>query len=159
MDATDGYAAEHRPLAGYASLTLTFGAAMATALAAARATGRELPERPRTGDIVLTGVATQKVARLVSHDRVTSFLRAPFTEYQGGSGHGEVEERPRGRGVRLALGELVVCPYCISQWVVGGFAVGSIFAPRTTRWLTAMWTAQALADTLNLAYSAAEQRS
>jgi hypothetical protein len=158
-DPTEGYADEHRPLAGYAALTLSFGAAVGAALVAARATGRELPERIHAGDLVLSGVATQKVARLLAQDRVLSFVRAPFTRYEGSSGHGEVSEEPRGRGLRLAAGELVVCPYCVSQWIAGGFAVGFVFAPRTTRWLSAMWTAQALADTLNLAYSAAEQHS
>jgi hypothetical protein len=159
-DPTAGYAPGHRrPLAGYATLTLTFGATMTGGLAVARATGHDPPERIRAGDVVLAGVATHKVARILAHDRVLSFVRAPFTRYQGASGHGEVEEEPRGTGLQLAVGELLVCPYCVSQWVAGGFAVGSLLAPRTTRWLSAMWTAQALGDALNLAYAQAEQRS
>ena len=70
-----------------------------------------------------------------------------------------IGQEPRGAGLRLAIGELPVCPYCVSQRVAGDFAVGSLLAPRTTRWRTATWTAQALGDALNLAYARAEQRS
>jgi hypothetical protein len=150
---------QHHPLAGYATLTATFGATMTGALLLARKQGRELPERISAGDVVLAGLATHKVTRLLAKDRVTSFLRAPFTEFQDDAGHGEIEERARGRGLQRAVGELLICPYCLAQWVVGGFAVGSVFAPRLTRLLAAMWTAEALSDVAQLAYHAAEERS
>jgi hypothetical protein len=107
----------------------------------------------------LTGLATQKVSRLIAKDKVTSFLRAPFTRYQEPSGHGELSEQPRGTGMRYAIGELLVCPYCMAQWVVAGFAVGWVHAPRTTRLLAAMWAAQSVADGAQLAYSAGEQQT
>ena len=146
---------EKRPLGGYVVLTAGFFAAFGGALAAARASGKEL-DRPGLADIALGALATQKVSRLICKDKVTSFIRAPFTRYQEHAGHGELEEEPRGDGVRYATGELLLCPYCISQWVAGGLAVGWVTAPRTTRLLSAMWAAQAVADGLQLAYSAGE---
>ncbi len=150
------YANEHRPLGAYAGLSVGFFAAFAAALAALEASGRPIPERPPTRDIVLGALATQKVSRLIAKDRVTSFIRAPFTRYQEGAGHGELSEEARGTGLRLALGELLICPYCLAQWVAGGLTVGYVAAPRTTRLLTAMWSAQAIADFVQLGYSAAE---
>jgi hypothetical protein len=150
---------EHRPLAGYAVLTTTFVTALGGALVGLRATGREMPERPTVGDVVLMGVATHKVSRLLSKDKVTSFLRAPFTRYQEASGHGEVEEQARGTGLRLAVGELVLCPYCLSQWVAAGFAVGFVAAPRMSRFMAGLYTAETLADMLQLGYLAAEKRA
>jgi hypothetical protein len=47
----------------------------------------------------------------------------------------------------------------MAQWVAAGFGVGWVFAPRTTRFLAAMWSAQSVADAAQLAYSAGEQRS
>jgi hypothetical protein len=146
---------EKRPLGGYAVLTAGFFAAFGGALAAAQRSGREL-DRPGVTDIALTALATQKLSRLIAKDKVTSFVRAPFTRFQDTAGHGEVEEEARGDGLRFATGELLLCPYCISQWVVGGLTVGHVVAPKTTRLLTAMWAAQAVADGLQLAYSAAE---
>ena len=159
IDPTAGYApGEGRPLAAYAVLSTGFLAGLAGALAAARATGRAI-DRPGMADVVLGGLATQKVSRLIAKDKVTSFLRAPFTRYQEPAGHGELEEAPRGRGMQYAIGELLVCPYCLAQWVAGGFAVGHVFAPHTTRLLSAMWAAQAIADGVQLAYSAGEQQT
>jgi hypothetical protein len=42
--------------------------------------------------------------------------------------------------------------------VAGAFAVGFVHAPRLTRLLAGMWTIQAIADGLQLAYVAAEER-
>ncbi len=83
---------EHRPLAGYGVLMGGFGLAFAGALVARTRHGRLPPERFSAQDIMLTGIATHKVSRLLAKDRVTSFVRAPFTEYQEPAGHGEVEE-------------------------------------------------------------------
>lgn len=155
------YAAEdeHRPLAGYAALTSVFGAAMTGGLVAARRSGRGLPEQFAVQDVLMAGIATQKVSRLIAKDKVTSTVRAPFTRFQEKSGHGEVEEAARGRGLRHATGELLVCPYCVAQWVAGAFTLGYVFAPRLTRLLAAMWTVHAVADIAQLAYAAAEDRA
>ncbi len=160
-DIARGYAPEHehRPLAGYLVLSAGFATTFTGALAAAHRHAGGLPERVAVTDIVLMGVATHKVTRLLAKDRVTSFLRAPFAEYQDRAGHGELEEKARGRGLRLATGELLIYPYCLAQWVVGGFAVGLVAAPRLTRLLAAMWTAEAISDFAQLAYHAAEERS
>jgi hypothetical protein len=156
-DIVAGYAPQHqRPLAAYAGLTAAFGAALGGTLVALR---RELPGRISTRDLALAGIATHKVSRLLAKDKVTSFIRAPFTRYQEPKGYGELSEEPRGTGIRYAVGELLVCPYCLAQWVAAGFGVGWVYAPRTTRLLAAIWSAQSVADAAQLAYSAAEQRA
>ena len=147
-------AAEHRPLGGYAVLTGALGAAVAAGLIKA-----PLPERIGGGDILLAGVATHKLSRLLAKDKVTSFIRAPFTEFQEPSGKGELEEKPRGRGLRLATGELLVCPYCVAQWIAAGFAVGYVRAPRLTRLLAGMYAMYAISDGLQFAYLAADERT
>src|SRR3954451_9604399 len=150
---------DYRPLGGYAVLTGAFGVSLGGALVAARLTGRELPERWSAQDLVLAGVATHKVSSLITKDKITSALRAPFTRFQEKTGHGELEQAARGRGLRYATGELLVCPYCVAQWVAAGFVVGYVYAPRTTRLLAAMWSVHAAANAAQLAYSAAEDRS
>jgi hypothetical protein len=150
---------EPRPLAGYAALTAVFGAGMTGGLVAAHRSGRSLPERFSVQDVLMAGVATHKLSRLITKDKITSVVRAPFTRFQKKSGHGEVEEAARGHGLRYAIGELLVCPYCIAQWVAGAFTLGFIYAPRLTRLFAALWTIHAIADAAQLAYSAAEDRS
>ena len=153
-----GYGREGALLRSYAGLVAAFNATFAGALWGATRAGHPLPERVSAGDVALLGAATFTRSRLLARDRVTSVVRAPFTEYQGAAGHGEVDERARGDGVRRAVGELLVCPYCVSQWVAGGFAVRLVVAPRATRLVAATFATVGAADTLQLAYRAAEDR-
>src|SRR3954467_11821833 len=103
---SDGSAHEQRPLAGYSTLTAIFTAAIAGSLVAAwRRNGA--PARLGAWDVVTVGLATHKLSRLITKDRVTSFIRAPFVRHVDGAGHGEVDEQPRGDGLQLAIGELL----------------------------------------------------
>ena len=155
----DEYApGQDRPLAGYAVLIGVYGAAVAAGAVALRRRRRSLPE-VRPVDVVLVGVATHKLARRMSKDSVMSPLRAPFTRYEGLSGPGELQEGVRGSGVRKAVGELVSCPFCLSQWVATGFTFGLLAAPRATRWAASVFASLALADFLQFAYAWAEQQA
>ena len=150
-----GHTDQYRPLGGYTALMVAFNAAVAAGLIRAERTGR-LPARYALGDLALASVATYKLSRLISKDRVTSALRAPFTRFQEDSGHGEVEEAARGTGLRRAVGELLVCPDCLGQWVAAGFLGGLVAAPRPTRAVAAMFTVYAAADALQMLNAAAK---
>lgn len=149
---------ERPPLLHFGLLMGVFNALLAAALLLARRQGRDLPERLGAGDIALISVASHKISRLVAKDKVTSPLRAPFTELEEKGGPAELEEAARGRGARRAIGELLICPYCLGLWVVAGFAVGLLFAPRLTRFLAAIFTALTASDFLQIAYRAAEEK-
>jgi hypothetical protein len=155
-----GYAppSERPPLVPYAAAMAIFNGLLAAALVNARRNGRELPERVGAGDIALVGVAGHKLSRLVAKDKVTSPLRAPFTELEGSGGPAELEERARGGEVRKAIGELLICPYCLDLWTVAGFSVGLIYAPRVTRFLASIFAAQSVSDFLQVGYKAAENK-
>lgn len=162
-ETTDPYAGyapqeDRPPFAAYATFAAVFHAAMAGAVAAAKRSGRDLPEHVEASDIALIGTASYQLSRLISKKKVTAFVRAPFTELEGRGGPAELEEHPRGRGVRRALGELLVCPYCLGLWASGGFHAGLLFAPRTTRFTASVLTAMSISDFLQLAYKAAEKR-
>ena len=150
----------HRPqrsqLRGYIVLMGVYNALVGLALLAAKRAGR-LGARPRPGDLLLIALATQRLSRLVSKDRVTSVIRAPFTAYEGEGGPGEVEERPRGRGLRRAVGELLVCPFCLAQWIATALAFGLLFTPRVTRFLAGVFSVVGVADLLQLLYKGAEK--
>ena len=157
----EGYAPpeERPPLAAYATFATVFHAAMASAVVAAKRSGRELPARVEAGDIALIGTASYKLSRLISKKKITAFVRAPFTELEAKSGPAEFEERARGTGLRRAVGELLTCPYCLGLWASGGFHVGLLFAPRATRFSASVLTAMSLADFLQMASKAAEDRA
>lgn len=150
---------DERPLESYALLMSVYAAVVAVVLAIAGRRDR-LPQRPAAADLVLTAAATQRLSRLVTKDRVTSVVRAPFTAPRGeDAAPREVDDTPRGRGLRRVIGELLVCPFCISQWIATAFAAGLLFAPRATRWIAGVFTAVGASDYLQFAYKAAERSS
>jgi hypothetical protein len=160
MQITDGYAPpESRPpLRTYSAFMAIFNGLFAAALLLTRREGRELPPKPAIADIALFGAASHKLSRLVAKDKVTSPLRAPFTELQGAGGPGEFEERSRGSGVRRAIGEMLICPYCLDLWVVATFSIGLLFAPRLTRFVASVFATLTVSDFLQVAYKAAEEK-
>jgi len=154
-----GYAEadERPPFAAYATFALVFNGALAGAVAAAKRSGRDLPERVELQDLALIGAASYKLSRLVAKKKITSFVRAPFTELQGKAGPAEFEEKARGSGVRRAVGELLTCPYCLGLWASGGFHGGLLFAPRSTRFTASVLSAMTISDFLQIAYKAVEE--
>jgi hypothetical protein len=154
-----GYSDEDRPLGSYALLVAVFNSLLIGFLYALRRSRRDLPDRIALGDVLLLGAATHKLSRLVTKNKPTSALRAPFTEYEGPAGRGEVEERPRGQGLRRAVGELVVCPYCMGLWVAAIMAGCLVLAPRATRFVAAVFTVLGLSDVFQIAHRLAHEKS
>jgi len=148
---------EHKPLGGYAALTLLFNLAIAAFAVAQQRSGRKLPERIPPTDVLLMSAATHKLSRLIAKDRVTSFARAPFTRYVGESSASEVSEEPRGEGLQRAIGELLGCPYCLGQWVAAGLLATYLRRPRSARTVAALFAIGGGADFLQQAWSAVEK--
>lgn len=146
------------PVRGYAALTGVFFTLVAAFSAWVRASGRELPEKVSATDLALVTVATHKASRLIAKERVTSAVRAPFTqvEEETGASRRRLREKARGEGVRRAVGELVLCPYCLSVWIAAAFAGGLVVAPRPTRWAAGILTTVFGSDLLQIAYKKAE---
>jgi len=146
------------PLAGYATLLGIYNAAFAGLLLAAKQSGRRLPERIGYVDLVLLGLATHKLSRVISKDRVTSPLRALFTEYVEPAGASEVKEKVRGRGMQRAIGDLLTCPWCMGPWVATALAFGFVFRPRATRLIGGIFAAVTISDFLQHATEAAKKK-
>ncbi|SRX95888.1 hypothetical protein MSP7336_04161 [Mycobacterium shimoidei] len=155
----DAYRGDNpRPLAGYLAVLVIYSTVVALTAVLAALTGRKLPERWRTQDLITVMCGTHKLSRTLSKDAVTSPLRAPFAHYAGTGGPAEVqEETRRSSQLRHSLGELLTCPFCLEMWVATAFVIGLIFAPRFTRLIAGSFTALAGADFLQLAYAMAQQ--
>jgi len=153
------YARGHRrPLPGYLVTLGAYSTVVGGLTALARARRQPLPERVPAGDVVLVGIATHKISRVLAKDSVTSPLRAPFTRYRQPAGESEVNEEVRTDSpVRHAVGELVSCPFCLAVWVATGLTAGLVFAPRLTRLVATTFTAVAASDFLQLGYEAARR--
>ena len=144
---------EPRPLAGDLGAMTAYVGLVSAAAAAVKASGRDLPERIPVGDAVLLTVATFRLARRIAKDPVTAPIRAPFTRFEGASGHAEVAEEVREHGgAKHAVGELLTCPFCLAQWVGTGFVFGYITAPKATRMAALTMTMVAGSDVLQFVY-------
>ena len=136
-----------QPLGGYTALIGAYLAATGVAAAAVRRRG-PLPARPDARDLGLVALATFRASRLLTKDAITSPVRAPFTQFEGSAGNAELHEHVRGSGVRKAVGELVTCPFCVTQWIGTSFTVGLLLAPRATRQVAGAMSAMAVSDLL-----------
>jgi hypothetical protein len=153
---TDAAAAERdayargapRPLGSYGALIGIYAATVGALAVAVRRRRAALPDRVAWADVALLSVATHRLSRLVTKDSVTAVVRAPVAQFEEAAGEGEVNERPRGIGLRHALGELATCPFCIAQWIATAFAFGLVLAPRPTRLMATVLTIVTASDWL-----------
>jgi hypothetical protein len=138
----------------YVALTGVYAVGTGATMALLHRKGR-LPTRISAPDIILLGVATYQLSRTITRDRVTGFLRAPFAREGEPVGRGEVESEPLGRGVRRAIGELLVCPFCMTQWVGTGLLAGLCAAPRSTRFVASLLALRTVSEAVNIGHEAA----
>ena len=155
----EGYGAEDRELPSYATLAGVFNLAFAVFLLVARGVGRSIPERVDAKDIALLGVATHKLSLVLAQDAVTSPLRAPFTERQDKESPKSIDEKPRGKGLRRSIGELLTCQFCLGMWVAAFFTYGLVLASRVTRLIATILTILTVSDYLHQIYKVLRKES
>ena len=143
-------ARERPPYEAYAAIAGSFAGLLATAGALARLLDRD-PQCQTALDFAALAAATFKAARTLTHDRVTSPIRAPFVE---GEADARNEEPVHDGGMQQAIGELVTCTRCVGTWAAAGLAATQIVAPRFGRLLTWSLGAAAANDFLQAGFTA-----
>jgi hypothetical protein len=138
------------PLVDYAVVIGTFLTCGAVAVTSAVRHGRA-PQSVRAVDLVLLGLATARLARLVAREKVTRAVRAPFTDVAPGAKPDEVREEPRPE--TRAMGELVLCSRCVGVWAGAAFVLAFAWAPAATRLVGMALTASLISDVVNLEVS------
>src|SRR3954449_6205646 len=91
----------------YAALSAGWTSMLGALLVAARDRGED-PVPPM--EVVPLGLATFALTKLVAKDKVAAEIREPFVKQPL---HGR---RPRGSGLRYAVGELITCTLCVVFW-------------------------------------------
>ncbi len=129
----------------YFALTAGYGALAAAVLLAARDRG---VEPIRQEEVPALGLATFALSRLVAKEKVESWVREPFVEELANG-----ERRPRGTGLRYAVGELLTCTRCVGAWSSLALVGLRLTRPREARAMTAMLAASALNDFLQSGFS------
>lgn len=99
-------------------------------------------------DLILLGLSTYRLGRLIAYDRVMEPLRQFVTEtVPDSTGAGDSVD-PKGEGFQQALGQLVCCPICAGTWVAAGLTYLNYLLPGPTRVFLIMTSAIAIAELL-----------
>jgi hypothetical protein len=125
---------ELRPYPYYALLIAIFNALFGSFLWLYRRKSDRL-EQVSGLDVLLLGLSTLRMAKLVSEDEITTVVRRPLVEVHEG------QKQPRGRGLRRALGQLVLCPTCTGTWIAAFLTYALHLFPTQTRPFLAMMSA------------------
>ncbi len=100
-------------------------------------------------DLLLLGLATYRLGRMVAYDKVADPIQQPFAKtVPDETGAGETT-RPKGSGVKQAIGELVTCPICSGTWIAAGLVYGLSLLPNPTRVFVAIMSTTGLVEILN----------
>jgi hypothetical protein len=108
---------------------------------------------PKLGDVALLGLATFRLSRLVSKEKVLAPVREPFVERTEPGQQGELNSEPAGTGVRRAFGELLTCPFCVAVWIATALTALFAAAPRIARLVAGGLSAVVVADWSQHAYA------
>ena len=120
---------------------------------AARLVKAERDVTPRPFELVLLGLASFRVGRMIAFEGVAAPLREPFTQTTDDATGAGKTVVAAGSGWRHVLGELMSCPICAGTWVAAGLVYGLHLLPGPTRVLLAIMSATGVAE---LCYSTTE---
>ena len=111
----------------YAALAASY-AVLAGAVAVLASRRRDDPAPVEPAELALYGAATAGLSRLLSKEKVTEWIRAPFVEEPAAG-----ERHPKGRGPRYVVGELLSCTRCLGSWSALGLVGMRALAPAPAR--------------------------
>jgi len=137
----------HKPAEAhdYAAVNVLW-AGMVTALLGATARGDK--PGPPGAELPVFGLATFTLTKALAKERVGVWAREPLVE-DGADG----DRRPRGRGLRYVLGELVTCPRCLGTWGSLGLIGLRVARPREGRIVAGILATSAINDILQSAFT------
>ncbi len=99
-------------------------------------------------ELVLLGLSTYRLGRLIAYDLVMEPFRQFFTEtVPDSTGAGE-SVNAKGEGFQQALGQLICCPICAGTWVAALLTYFLILFPGPTFIFLVMTSAIAIAELL-----------
>src|SRR5436190_4238279 len=129
----------------YGAVNAVYAALLAGVLAASRSR----PEEQISGaELVQLAAATFALSKVIARERIGAWVREPFVDDP------VHPHRPRGRRVRRALGELVMCTRCVGAWSALGLVGLRVASPRAGRTVTAVLATSAGSDFLQAGFRA-----
>jgi len=129
----------------YMALNAVFAALLTGVVMAARE--RTHAHEPLTSrDLAVTGAAAFALSKVIARERIGTWVREPFVEEE------EDGRRPRGRGLRHAVGELITCTRCVGAWSALGLVGLRLTSPATGRVVNDVLAVSAMNDWLQASF-------
>jgi hypothetical protein len=91
---------------------------------------------------------------VLTEQKVEEWLRRPFVDERA-----DGSKRPKGRGMRYAVGELLSCTRCTGSWVGLGLVGLHVASPVTARVVASVGTVGAINDTALAGFAWMTQRA
>jgi hypothetical protein len=129
----------------YAALSAGYGALLTGLVLAGRDRGED-PVRPV--ELPALGLATFSLAKLVAKEKVDTWVRDPFVEEQA-----DGVQRPKGRRLRYAMGELLSCTRCVGTWSAMGLVALRLLRPKEAQVVVPLLATSALNDWLQAGFT------
>ncbi len=133
---------DHTPTepSDYAAITAVYGTLLAGTAFSAR--GKDpIPAH----ELAALGAASFALSKLVVKEKAESWMRRPFVD--------ERRRRPKGRRLRYAVGELLLCTRCTGAWSALGLVALRLHAPAAGRTVSTVLAASAGNDVLQALFS------
>jgi hypothetical protein len=128
----------------YLAINAVYGALIGTLLLSAR--GQHARDPISGPELIPMSAATFALSKVIAREKIGSWMREPFVDQSDG------DRRPRGRGLRRAVGELVTCTRCVGAWSALGIVGLRLAAPDSGRIVTNVLAASAGNDWLQAAF-------
>jgi hypothetical protein len=127
----------------YAAINLVWVSLVAGLLASTRG---QASKDPITGkELIPIAAATFAVSKAVARERIGTWVREPFVDETAG-------QRPKGRGIRRAVGELVTCTRCVGTWSALAVVGLRVAHPEAGRTVTTILASSAANDWLQAGF-------
>ena len=110
-------------------------------------------EAPPAAELPVLGLATFALSKAVAKEKVGSWIREPVADHSNG------EPRPKGRGVRYAIGELLTCTRCLGTWSSLGLVGLRVLRPREGRIVVSVLATAGINDWLQTGFNLTTSRA
>lgn len=144
-------------LGDYAALSGIYGATLAGIVALGRRRGAFETPVP-VGELAWSAAAVFGLAQPLVHEKVETWLRAPFVK-EIGEEQADARHEPRGSGLRYAVGELVSCSRCSGAWIALGLTGLHVVSPTAARVVTRTFAVSGANDFLEGAFTLLRDRA
>jgi hypothetical protein len=129
--------------ADYATLSAGYGALLGALVLGARDQADPVVRE----EIPALALATFALSKLIAKEKVENWMREPFVEETSQG------RRPKGTGMRYAIGELLSCTRCVGAWSSLGLVALRVTRPREAKVVTAVLATSALNDFLQTGFT------